>query len=232
MISVNTASSHHCPECGAQMVHCDRITYLSICPECGYQVVFSGDLEAYKSGNDETPQLLQRCIDCGIPRVYLAYTADTADVVATIENGRNVWISGGIGTGKSVLAANVGRDLIARGHRVRWVSAAQAVQDERAAMSNGNPSRWQAYCSVPVLILDDVGKANTTDYTASLLFTLAEARTSNGLPTITTSNYKGDKLIARLTYKGDTATAQAIVSRLVGGAHIVHMGGNDRRLSA
>lgn len=232
MNSAPITSNHSCPKCGAQMEHCDRITYLSDCPECGYSTVFSGDLEAYKSGNGETDEVLQRCIGYGIPREYLAYTAETAELIEAIENGQNVWISGDVGTGKSVLAANVGRDLIARGYRVRWISAAQAIQDERAAITNGAPSRWQTYCTVPILILDDVGKANATDYTASLLFTLAEARTSNGLPTIATSNYSGGKLIERLTNKGDTATAQAIVSRLVGGSCVVHMGGKDRRLTA
>lgn len=232
MISAPITSSHPCPVCGAQMVHCSHYPYISDCPECKYSVVFSGDLEAYYSGSGETDQVLQRCVDYGIPREYLAYTAETAELIAAIENGHNVWVSGDVGTGKSVLAANVGRDLIARGYRVRWISAAQAIQDERTAITNGAPSRWHTYCAVPILIIDDVGKANATDYTASLLFTLAEARTSNGLPTIATSNYTGGKLIERLTNKGDTATAQAIVSRLVGGAHVVHMGGNDRRLTA
>ena len=231
MNSAPITSNHRCPDCGAQMVHCVNIPRISDCPECGCSGVFGDDSKAHYSGSGETDQVLQRCIGYGIPREYLAYTAETAELIEAIENGHNVWISGDVGTGKSVLAANVGRDLIARGHCVRWISAAKAIQDERAAITNGAPSRWQTYCTVPILIIDDVGKANATDYTASLLFTLAEYRTSNGLPTVATSNYSGGKLIERLTNKGDTATAQAIVSRLVGGAHAVHMGGKDRRLT-
>jgi hypothetical protein len=45
-----------------------------------------------------------------------------------------------------------------------------------------------------ILFIDDLGKGNWTENTEAIWFDLVEARTSNGLPLIITTNFKGDAL--------------------------------------
>lgn len=177
------------------------------------------------------PTLEDKCRKAGIPPEYLAYSVECGEAADAAENGRNIWIEGENGRGKSVFAGNIARELISRGHRVKWMNCAEAVKAERDRMATGAPSAWEIYERSPFLVLDDIGKENATDYTASLLYELAEVRNANGLPTITTSNYGGGKLIGRLTVNGDSSSGTAIVSRLKGKSYVVRLGGQDMRIS-
>lgn len=192
----------------------------------------SAERLAAMSGERHAPTLEDKCQRAGIPPEYLSYTVECGAAADAAENGRNVWVEGENGRGKSVFAGNVARELIRRGHRVKWANCAEAIKAERDRMATGAPSAWESYGKVPFLVLDDIGKENATDYTASLLYELAEVRNANGLPTITTTNYSGGQLVSRLTVGGDSSSGKAIVSRLKANAHTEKMGGADMRIGA
>ena len=216
--------SHPCPKCGGT-TQPDRLDCrMSYCPSCKYVCGFSGNLSGH--GDNGLEELLRRCMAAGIGREYLKYTVECSKYVQAIEDGGNVFIYGDVGTGKSVLAANIARELIAKGHTVRFVSVSGAIQYELDTIGTKNKGMWESYTHAPILVLDDIGKAKPSDYTTgNLLFTLCEERNRNCLPTIATSNYSPEGLLRRFTVGGDSQTAKAIVRRICEAALMVPMDG-------
>lgn len=144
----------------------------------------------------------------------------------------NVFITGPNGTGKTVYASSLAMNLIDQGQRVQFANVSQALQRVRDEMDerNNGGEYWAGLCQSPWLVLDDLGKGNPTEWAVASIYNLVEYRNAENLPTIVTTNYNGGELVKRLSVNGDPSTAQAIVSRLVGGAEVVVMGGKDRRL--
>lgn len=169
--------------------------------------------------------------EAGIGREYAKSELPCEEYVGAVKDGRNVFIVGGNGTLKSMLAASIAKRLIQDGKQVLFVNPAVEGESMKRSFAKGADDRWELMCSVPVLVLDDVGKANPTEWTTSMLYTVVEARNADGLPTVTTSNYAGGDLVDRLTIGNDPSAAKAIVSRLRGGAAVVRMDGPDRRVS-
>lgn len=233
MESTTNTISHSCYKCSAEMIP-DHMPPLRVCPECGYTCVWYDDRAAYwhnRAGVDDAA-IKHRCIEAGIGMEYLAHFIECSEYVQAVKNGKSIWIDGANGTGKSVLAANIARELIKQGSEVTWIHAADAIQSERARISKGTPSEWERYCNTGVLVVDDLGKENPTSYAAELLNILAESRYQANLPTIVTTNYRGGELIDRWAAHGEESTGQAIISRWRGGSIVKHMNGNDRRLTA
>ena len=166
----------------------------------------------------------------GIGQEYQALRVPCSEYVKAVREGRNVFISGDNGNGKSVLAASIAMSLIDQGASVRFVNAAIEAQAIKNGFGHGGTDSYERMAETPILVLDDLGKGNPTEWESSLWYSVAEARNAARLPTIVTSNYDGGELIGRLTAKGDESTALAIVSRLRGGALTVRMRGRDMRL--
>ena len=165
----------------------------------------------------------------GIPTEYQHIHLECAAYAEAIREGRNVFICGEKGTGKTTLAASVAMCLIDEGVKVKFVNAAI----EAARLKPDLSSQWAAYArmvTAPVLVLDDLGKGVPTDWEATFWCSVVEARDYSNLPTLTTSNYDGAELIHRLTVNRDVSTAKAIISRLRRGAVTIKTEGHDMRL--
>ena len=85
------------------------------------------------------------------------------------------------------------------------------------------------YRNVPVLVLDDLGKENPTDYSLPIIFDIVDRRYTRLKPTIITTNMNAAQLLAHMSMKGDRTMAESVVSRL-GTARVVEITGPDRRL--
>lgn len=73
----------------------------------------------------------------------------------------------------------------------------------------------QACKNHQVLVLDDMGKENMTQFMTSQIYSLINHRYNRLLPTIFTSNYSIEKLTERLApTKSDAITAKSITSRI------------------
>ena len=165
----------------------------------------------------------------GIDKEYRGIRLGCDKYVKAIKDGRNVFLHGENGTGKTTLAASVAMNLIDEGVKVKFVNAAivaARIKSDFSVMGR----EYDMMAEAPVLVLDDLGKGVSTDWEASLWYSVAEARNAAKLPTLTTTNYSGSELIFRLTVNGDDSTAHAIVSRLRGGALVLNLNGKDRRL--
>ena len=131
-------------------------------------------------------------------------------------------ILGTVGTGKTWLAASIARDLMINGTPVpvTFITVADMLAELRTARPGLDVDMAQ-FMLAPVLILDDLGLENTTDWTREQLYRLSHARYHEGRPTIVTSNLTGDEIQSQ--YEART------VQRLFGGAKLITLAGESRR---
>ena len=73
-----------------------------------------------------------------------------------------------------------------------------------------------AYTAASLLIIDDLGKEQATEWAIAKIYAIINARYEALMPTIITTNYSEADLIKRLTPKetGDPTTADATIDRL------------------
>lgn len=169
----------------------------------------------------------------GIPKRYRSAEPQTKHAEA-LESGRNVYICGDVGTGKTLFACGIARAYLQRhGSGVDFVSSVNLLSQIRSTYGNAatESSVLTPYAKARVLVLDDLGKEVPSEWALERLFALIDERYSNLRPTVVTTNFSPSELIARLGSKGDEANAKAIVSRLVEGAVKLRLSGADRRLS-
>lgn len=165
-----------------------------------------------------------------MPRFMDAEHPLAPELAEALTQGRNVYISGDVGTLKTHLASATARLLVMQGRGVRF-SAMWKVLDEIKAGFRDGYDPLPKYQSVGVLVLDDLGKESPTDFALERLFALVDERYARMLPTCITTQYVPGRLIERLSKNGDLDTAKAIVSRLRQGCRKVELDGGDRRRS-
>ncbi|MCL1935101.1 MAG: ATP-binding protein [Defluviitaleaceae bacterium] len=144
-------------------------------------------------------------------------------------------ILGNIGTGKTHIAVSIANYLLNKGTSVICMPAIELLDRIRDTYENGNgqteSSVLNIYKTVPLLIIDDLGKEKPTEWKLSTLYSIINARYEKILPTIVTSNHDPKSLVYRITPpNGDTITAEAIVDRLGEMCSIIPMTGESQRL--
>lgn len=134
-------------------------------------------------------------------------------------NGDGLYIEGTNGTGKTHLAAAIALQLINEEVPVVCKTSSDLLLDIRSAYDDTN--RWsegevlRVYKDVDLLIIDDLGKEQCSDWSMSTLYSILNDRYEAMKPTIITTNYSAEDLIRALTPKGyDNTKIVAIISRL------------------
>lgn len=179
---------------------------------------------------------LERSIDArlgfsGVGKRFLgARYRDAARLARAMEDGRNIYISGPVGTGKTSCAAAVARELIQDGKSVRFARMTDVLDSVRRSWKTGEKALGHLE-RVPFLFLDDLGKEQPTGFVLECIFSLIDERSANLLPICVTTQYSPAELSSRLSQTGDPDTAAAIVSRLMQQCTRVMFGGKDRRIA-
>lgn len=164
----------------------------------------------------------------GIPRRYESAASQAARVVDAVRSGRNVYLHGNAGTGKTHEACSALLRLADEGMRTAYRNSADLVALCRADCRGGNDEIERLACKA-VLVLDDMGTENATDYALENIYRLVEKRVNAMLPTIAVSNHSPRELARRYMEKSTPDMGDRIISRLCGGAEIIEMNGEDRR---
>lgn len=179
---------------------------------------------------------LHRCGD-GVPEEFKAATLDnwggTYEHAVTAARrflsdvhdpgGRDLYLCGSIGTGKTRLACSILNEYYCQQRagtfrRVPWLLV-------QLQPSGGSDLEYMGpVVAAPVLILDDLGaeRSAATDYTRRTLLAVAEQRRDAGRRTIWTSNLTPSAV-------GDQMGDDRLMSRLVGWCDVVGMTGSDLR---
>lgn len=141
------------------------------------------------------------------------------------EPGRNgLFITGPKGTGKTHLAAAIANQLMQEGTAVICMTMIDLLDRIKKTYEQSSQNDWESsestllntYKTVPLLIIDDMGKEPATEWAVSKIYAIINARYEAYLPTIITTNYTDSELVKRLTPKdtGDPMTAEATIDRL------------------
>lgn len=142
-------------------------------------------IEAWNTGGCPPEYLLAH-----IELLDAARRGFAADLLAYPSLPLNVWIhSADKGTGKTDLAAALGRALAERGHRSRWVNASDVARLVAAGADDDARERLHRLTTCKVLIADDFGKQPRMSLAcAAAWYRITETRTAAGRTTIWTSN--------------------------------------------
>jgi len=172
--------------------------------------------------------------DLGIPALYLASTFDNLHdpkpsraVISTCRSygshhqpthaGLYLW-SAVNGNGKSHLAAAI---LMSYGDGF-FVNASDLIDDIKDSFNGVGPCRTeQRALFAALLVLDDLGVGQATEWAETRFYRLLNHRTSQLLPTVITSNYSPELLEERL--------GPRTASRILGSCGILHVDGPDHR---
>lgn len=139
--------------------------------------------------------------------------------------GRNLYLGGPVGTGKTGLAVGALRVVHESGARRYLFCGVPALLDAMRARGReaaGAEDPMTAAVAASVLVLDDLGAERPTDWVAERLYVLVNARYEKQLPTVVTTNLAPDEL--------REAVGARVVSRLVEDCELVLVGGKDRRM--
>lgn len=218
-----------CPHCGAALeplgaALAGRVAWVSAAP-CPCEGAVS-EREARRE------KVLARA---GIPRRYWAAEADRpefAEYIASFagNGGAGLYIHGGVGAGKTHAASAMARLFAEAGYEVAFTTAKGMLERVKATFDEGGTEAAVArYAKCDVLVLDDLGKEDATEWSVGTVFSVLDARYEDMRPTIVTSNYAPGALADRLARRGERVTAEAIASRISQTCRPVYLGGRDRR---
>lgn len=132
------------------------------------------------------------------------------------------------GTGKSHLTQCIGNLLTDMKQRAIYVTEDKLFTDIKSTYRKDSEESegevmWR-YENVPILLIDDLFKSKTSDWTEDKLFHLLNNRQVPGKVTIINSNYAPSRI-----HKTNPINGPAIASRVLGQAIIIEMIGKDRR---
>jgi len=150
------------------------------------------------------------------------------------EPGKNgLFICGEPGTGKTHLAAAIANRLIRQGKPVVCATMIDLLGRIKQSFAyEGEEARvLYLYKTVPLLVIDDIGKEPPTEWAVSTIYGIINARYEAYLPIIVTTNYDSDTLIKRMTPREtkDDTTARATLDRLREMCKGLAMMGESRR---
>lgn len=133
------------------------------------------------------------------------------------QNG--LFITGGYGTGKTHLATAIANELLSKGTAVICMTMIELLGRIKQTFDNSEAGSeaeiMRIYEDVPLLIIDDIGSEQPTEWGISKIYEIINARYEGYMPTIITTNYSGDDLIKRMTPKdGDNRNASKTLDRL------------------
>ena len=114
------------------------------------------------------------------------------------EHGEGLYIEGTYGTGKTHLAAAIALQLIGCGVPVVCKTSGDLLADIKEAFDSGDDTEYEilkAYKTVDLLIVDDLGKEQCTEWSVSTLYSILNDRYEDMKPTIITTNYNADELV-------------------------------------
>lgn len=130
---------------------------------------------------------------------------------------------GNVGTGKSFVAACIANALLEKGTPVPMTNFSKILNQMGAMYSDERYKYIASFSSFPLLIIDDLGIEQTTEYALRQVYAVIDERYKSGLPVIITTNLG----IAEIRNPSDVAHAR-IYSRVLEMCTPVRIDGNDR----
>lgn len=165
-----------------------------ITPHLAKQTFHDFDFSFYSADKRGGNKLTYRDNAATIVKAAQGFTA----AVAAGENPDGLLFQGAVGYGKTYLAAACANDLIEKDIAVRFVVVPDFLDLIRDSFNDHSPYResvlMQEVKTAPVLILDDLGAHNYTDWSVKTIFAILNYRLNYELPTVITTNLEREQL--------------------------------------
>ena len=129
--------------------------------------------------------------------------------------GKSILLLGGVGTGKTHLASSVANQIVRETKYTAVYSAASTIIRDVKATFDRESQRsesdvYRDYALPDLLIIDEVGVQNATEFELTVMFEVVNARYEAMIPTMVISNrgigdlpkYLGDRVVDRLREGG------------------------------
>lgn len=169
---------------------------------------------------------------------YTITTAEQKKLVELLKAGikegikQNILIIGSVGTGKTHLAYGVINALAEKktsSSGYRWYSEDKVIYRPIKSIIDNIKSAWKdpevsemnSYCTVPLLIIDEIGVQYGSESERTELYEVFNRRYEDELPIIAISNHDQNALLRIL--------GQRIYDRLTGGAAVFELSGKSYR---
>jgi len=172
------------------------------------------------------PVTAMETYDFGYPKSIDKDIVERAATLDFIKDRSNVVFIGPSGVGKTHLANAIGQLACLRGHRVRFVTAADLVNDLVAAQArNGLHRRLAVWASYELVLVDELGYLSFDARGADLLYQVFNRRYQRASTIVTTNLPFKDW--GKLFH--NAAAASAIADRLVHRGLLIKIVGKSKR---
>lgn len=161
-------------------------------------------------------------------RVKAACVAYADDFKSVHEGGKNLLLTGSVGTGKTHLAIGIMHRVIRQFNMVpRYVTASGFIRGIKSTYGHDcdytEQEYFNRYSACPLLVIDEIGVKFASDFERASLFELIDNRYNERLPTI---------LISNLTISEITETmGERMMDRLSEGGSVLALNWKSHRAS-
>ncbi|MFF2142180.1 ATP-binding protein [Kitasatospora sp. NPDC058190] len=172
-------------------------------PYSALEALSAGMPPRYRDAVAEHPQVL-----AWVRQVSDQAVAPSLGARRQVTTGPSLLMAGVVGAGKTHEAYGAVRALVQAGIGVRWraTTAADLYAELRPSPDTDAERVLAAYSRVPLLILDDLGAAKSTEFVEEQTYRLINRRYNHMLPTLITTNLPikdlrtclGDRVTSRL----------------------------------
>lgn len=140
------------------------------------------------------------------------------------QRGKGLLLYGGVGTGKTYIAACIINALVEQGTSCKLTNFSRLANEWMAREFTEKQNFVDGLNTYDLLVIDDLGSERSTDFMNELIYSVIDTRHKSGKPLIVTTNLSGDNL----KHPNDV-TAERVYSRLFEMCIPVEVKGTDRR---
>ena len=189
---IGKSSETYCPTCGKDgKFNWRGITYICDCAQ---------QLQLYKlylsSGIGAPYQRLGWKDYQGDPELVQVLRKYVEDHEQYIASGEGLFFQGPVGTGKTMLATLVLKDLLKEGYSVYAKTFSQAIDMFTAGWYDDEERKYfhKKFVASQILLLDDIGREHKTRLSESTFDSILRTRVQEGRPTLITTNMTIDEM--------------------------------------
>jgi DNA replication protein DnaC len=161
-----------------------------------------------------------------IPLKYHNIETDKTEILNMSIN-KNLFITGSVGTGKTVFAASIAKYYIKNGENVLWISYPNFIMQVQNKYSKNDQSETaydiaeKTAFYAGYLVIDDLGAEKLTDFVKQITYYILNTREQHCLRTIITSNFSLSDINDQID--------ERISSRILGMCDVLKFTGQDKR---